>query len=136
VTREVAYIGEFGFDFHFFTTEQGQVEAFDPRAGFQVGVGDVNDLGEVVFEVRHFPDNFVRIYSTVRGFLTPIGVNAIQPAINDFGELVYSGLDSGGRQQIFSSRRGQLTFFGGTQSVLTADLPDIDNLGIVVFRAS
>src|SRR5919108_1088650 len=133
MSGEVAYISGVG-DLNFFTTAQGQVEAFDRTAGFRVGVGDVNDLGEVVFELRQLPDPFTRIYSTVRGFLTPVGLNAIQPAINDFGEVVYSGDDGKSGQQIYSSVWGQLTFFGGMQSVLTADLPDIENQGRVVFR--
>src|SRR5262249_47314827 len=85
-------------------------------------------------ELLQVPDRFTRIYSTKRGYLTPAGTNAVEPAINDFGEVVYSGLDSRGEQEIFSTVRGQLTFFGGQQSVFTADLPDIDNLGNVVFR--
>lgn len=121
MTGEVAYIRGIG-DFNFFTTMQGQVEAFD-RSVWHVGVGDISDTGEVVFELRRRSDKFTRIYSTVRGFLTPEGVNAIQPAINNLGEVVYTS-GSG----IFSSTRGQLPYIG------IADLPDIDNYGRVVFR--
>jgi hypothetical protein len=74
----------------------GQVQAFDRSTEFRVGVGDVNDLTEVVFALRQPPDPFTRIYATVRGFRTQFGVNTIQPAINDLGEIVYSGCDSGG----------------------------------------
>jgi len=89
-----------------------------------------------VFEIRKLPECCLRIYSTTRGFLTPLTPIAGQPAINNAGEVVYSGFDSGGRQQIFSTVRGQLTSFGGAPSFLTADFPDIDNNGRVIFRGS
>lgn len=130
-TGEVAYQNG-GGDTNFATTLQGQVEAFD-RQHFSVGMGDVNDHGEVVFELRDFQNPFTSVYSTVRGYVSPPG-NAIQPAINNSGEVVWAGFDSGGRQQIFSSVRGQLTRFGGKRSFSTADLPDINNRGDVVFR--
>ncbi len=87
-----------------------------------------------MFSDRSTP--YTRIYSTVRGFLTPADTNAIQPAISNSGEVVYSGRDPENRQQIISTTRGHLTSFGGTYSVATADLPDIDSFGNVIFRAS
>ena len=78
----------------------------------RVGVSDVNDKGEVVYELRDLTASFNRIFSTTRGYLTPANTDAIQPSVNNLDEVVYSGRDSEFRQQIFSSVRGQLTFFG------------------------
>ena len=90
--------------------------------------------GEVVFEHRFLASLNTRILSTTRGFLTPIDKDSRQPGVNNHGELVWMEFDGTGRQQIYSSLRGQLTFFGGSVSFLTADLPDINNNGAVVFR--
>lgn len=56
--------------------------------------------------------------------------------VNDLGEVGYSGHDIYGRQQIHSNVRDQLTFYDGDTSFVSADLPDIDSLGKVDFRAS
>jgi PEP-CTERM motif len=118
----------------FYTTAQGTIAAPDPSFYYPMGVGDVNDNGEVVYELRNKTDGFERIYSTLRGYISPAEFNAIQPAINNLGEVVYCGFDAGGHQEIYSSTRGQLTFFGGAFSFDIADLPDINNRGDIVFR--
>jgi hypothetical protein len=117
-----------------FSTVRGQLTFFPPDAE-KASLPDVNDLGEVVFELRTLSSPFTRIFSTTRGFLTPPDTDARQPAINNLGEVVYSGRDSEGRQQIISTVRGPLTSFGGSVSVLTAHEPDIDNFGNVIFVA-
>ena len=81
-TGEVAYVNIDGASVsNVSTTLQGSVESFDESLGLRTGVADVNDSGEVVFELRDLSSPFTRIYSTNRGFLTPANTDATQPAI-------------------------------------------------------
>jgi hypothetical protein len=106
------------------STTRGVLVSATP--GVSIGVADVNDNGEVVYEYRLLDQPNTQIVSTLRGFLTPIDVNAIQPSINNLGEVVWTqtGIASLLGEAIFSSLRGQIT--GG-------HLPDISNDGTIAF---
>jgi hypothetical protein len=131
-TGEISYAGADAIGEFIASTVQGRFTAPDPN--LLVNSSDVNDLGEVVYEYRLEPSTFSQIVSSTRGFLTPLTSDAFEPGINNLGEVVWSAFDSYGTQQIFSSTRGQLTFSVGPDAFTSANVPDINDEGVVVFR--
>ena len=120
---------------YFYTTLQGLILPQPFGAGYSASWGDVNDHGEVVFELHNFAGVVSTIYSNTRGLISPFGVISLHPAINNLGEVVWAARDASNHEEIFSSTRGQLTFFGGASPFELATQPDINDRGDVVFHA-